>query len=292
MDTTVQIEGPYNFDQALKRLAFDPLIQTDREKRTLKLPILVNDQPVVVTLQATGSTENPSFHLTTHQNEDKDAILTKVYEIMHFHVPLKQVTDHYQDTDLYPLMKEHEGTPFITDFQPYGCLMKTIIHQQLNMKFATTLTERFVKTFGYEKEGAWFYPSPQTVSKLHVDELRQLQFSLRKAEYVIQTSEKIAAGNLDLEQIRLKREDQIVEELITLRGIGRWTAENFMMFGLGRMDLFPAQDIGVQNALKQFYNLDQKPSLEWMGKKSSDWSPYRSYATLYLWNSLENGIIV
>ncbi|MBM7097724.1 DNA-3-methyladenine glycosylase 2 family protein [Bacillus sp. H-16] len=291
MDTTVQLEGPYNFDQSLKRLAFDPLNSLDREKRTLKMPILIKGKPVVVTLRATGTTEKPTFHLTADANGDKDAILTRVYEIMHFDVPLKRMTGHYENTDLYPLMKQSEGVPFITDFQLYGCLMKTIIHQQLNMAFATTLTERFVKTYGTQKEGAWFYPDPETVSGLDVQQLRELQFSGRKAEYVIQTSEKIAAGHLDLDGLRPESEERIVEKLTALRGIGRWTSENFMMFGLGRMDLFPAQDIGVQNALKQFYHLDQKPSLDWMEKKSADWKPYRSYVTLYLWNSLENGIV-
>ncbi len=291
MNSSIQLQGPYNFDHALKRLETDPLNVVNQTKREVKIPLIVNETSVVVDVQATGTTEHPSFDLSISSSVDKKAVLTRLYEVMHFDVPLKNVANHFKAMDLYPLIRESYGIPFITDFQLYGCLMKTIIHQQLNMKFGITLTERFVKSFGENIHGVPFFPKPETVGQLHVDELRKLQFSQRKAEYVIDTSQMIAEGKLDFTEIKRKSDDEIIEELTKIRGIGRWTAENFMMFGLGRLDLFPKQDIGVQNALKRFYQLEKKPSFEFMEKIAGDWSPYRSYATLYLWNSLENGTV-
>ena len=80
---------------------------------------------------------------------------------------------------------------------------------------------------------------------------------------------------------------QIIEELIKIRGVGRWTAENFLLFGLGRPNLFPKADIGIQNAIKLLYNLERKPTMEEMAQFSKEWHPYLSYASLYLWRSIE-----
>ena len=78
-----------------------------------------------------------------------------------------------------------------------------------------------------------------------------------------------------------------MDTLIKVRGIGRWTVENFLLFGLGRPNLFPKADIGIQNAIKKLYNLEQKPTQEEMETHSKNWSPYLSYASLYLWRSVE-----
>ena len=118
-------------------------------------------------------------------------------------------------------------------------------------------------------------------------QLRTLKFSSRKAEYVIGLSEKVASGELDLEGMREWSDEAIIDELIKIRGIGRWTAENFLLFGLGRPNLFPKADIGIQNAIKLLYNLEKKPTMDEMNHFSEAWHPYLSYASLYLWRSIE-----
>jgi len=167
-------------------------------------------------------------------------------------------------------------------------MMKTIIHQQLNIRFAYTLTERFVKKFGKEKDGVYFSPTPETVSQLKYQDLRELSFSQRKAEYIIDTSRLIVNGDLDLDELSLRSDDEVIDQLVKIRGIGYWTAENILLFGLGRQNLFPVKDVGIQNAVKNLYNLDQKPTIEQLLSFSEGWSPYKSYASLYLWGSLEN----
>ena len=120
-----------------------------------------------------------------------------------------------------------------------------------------------------------------------VAELRDLQFSTRKAEYLIGLSEQVASGQLQLEKLALQSNQDIMDTLMKVRGIGRWTVENFLLFGLGRPNLFPKADIGIQNAIKKLYNLEQKPTQEEMETYSKNWSPYLSYASLYLWRSVE-----
>ena len=170
---------------------------------------------------------------------------------------------------------------------PYNCLVKCIIHQQLNIKFAYTLTERFVKAYGTEVNGAWFYPSPDRVAALTVEELRELQFSTRKAEYIIDISKEIAEGRLSLESLYDRTDEEIMKELIVYRGIGQWTIQNVLLFGLGRQNLFPIADIGIQNALKKLLGLEAKPTKEEMEQLIPAWEPYLSYASLYLWRSIE-----
>lgn len=283
----IQAEGPYNFDLVLDRLSIDPLNQVDLTERSVKVPIMLDGTPVVAQVKAIGTTEAPEFLIEGTEGRYKEKAAERLSEIFQWHLPLETIHLHFQNTDLKPIFDEHYGTPIILDFDPYGCLLKCIIHQQLNLAFAHTLTERFVKTFGFEKEGTWFYPLPEKVAELTVEDLRELQFSGRKAEYVIGIAKEISSGNLNFEELKDLTDEAIYDKLIKLRGVGPWTVQNFLMFGLGRPNLFPAADIGIQNALKKLYKLKEKPTLEEMENFSKSWNPYLSYASLYLWRSIE-----
>ncbi|WP_264805011.1 DNA-3-methyladenine glycosylase family protein [Cytobacillus sp. NCCP-133] len=283
----MQVEGPYNFDLVLERLSIDPLNRVDSDKRSVKVPLLLDGTPVVAQVKAIGTTEEPEFLIEGTEGPYKEKAAERLTEIFQWHFPLETIHQYFQNTDLKPIFDEHYGTPVVLDFDPYGCLLKCIIHQQLNLAFAHTLTERFVKTYGFQEEGAWFYPLPETVAALTVENLRELQFSGRKAEYVIGIAKEAASGNLDFKELKSLTDEEIYDKLIKLRGVGPWTVQNFLMFGLGRPNLFPVADIGIQNALKKLYQLEEKPTREDMEKFSKSWDPYLSYASLYLWRSIE-----
>jgi DNA-3-methyladenine glycosylase II len=282
---SIQIEGPYNFDRVLERHAIDPLKQIDFTKRTIKVPILIKKSPFVVDVTAIGTVENPIFKLTG-QDAKEDSI-KRISEIFQWGISLKKIHTHFQQTDLSELFQEHFGTPLVLDFDPFSCLVKCIVHQQLNLSFAHTLTERFVKKFGFEIDGVWFYPNPEKVAQLSVEQLRELQFSGRKAEYVLGLAKAVIDGDLNLEILKHESDEDIFNQLIKLRGVGAWTIQNFLMFGLGRPNLFPPADVGIQNALKKLYQLERKPTLEEMERYKQGWEPYLSYASLYLWRSIE-----
>lgn len=283
---TVKITGPYNFDLVLDRLALDPLHAIDRINRSVKAPLMVNEKPQVVEVKAIGSTDDPEFSISS----DNPEVIEKLAHIFQWNRPLMDIHNHFQMTDLYPIFEKHRGTPLVLDFDAYGCLLKCIVHQQLNLSFAHTLTERFVKTFGSEVDGVFFYPEPEKVASLAVEDLRELQFSGRKAEYVIGIAQAIVDGTLDIDSLHKKTDEEIMKELIKLRGVGPWTVQNLLMFGLGRPNLFPVADIGLQNALKKLYNLESKPTLKEMEEYKKAWEPYLSYASLYLWRSLEEAM--
>lgn len=280
----MKISGPYNFDLVLDRLANDPLHVVDQEKRSVKVPLSIGEQSKVVEVTAVGTTDEPEFIINGAETEEE---LKRVAHIFQWDTPLTDIHAHFQKTDLAPIFKEHRGTPLILDYHPYDSLLKSIVHQQLNLSFAYTLTHRFVSTFGYEVDGVPFYPKPEKVANLKVEDLRELQFSGRKAEYVIGIARAIVDGSLDMNSLHQKTDDEIMKELIKLRGVGPWTVQNLLLFGLGRPNLFPMADIGIQNALKKLYGLDRKPTIEEMEGYKKEWEPYLSYASLYLWRSIE-----
>ncbi|MEB1809069.1 MAG: DNA-3-methyladenine glycosylase [Bacillaceae bacterium] len=289
MKTIIEINTPYAASHLLERLSADPLYVVDRINHEVKVPIYTENKVVSVFFERNNGVTRLTI---TGDIEDEEKVLEKLKQIFLWDVNLQDISDHFKHTKLAPLFDIFYGTPIVCDFDLYGCLMKTIIHQQLNMKFAHELTSRFVKTFGFEVDGVPFYPEPSVVSKLEAEQLRQLQFSQRKAEYVIDTSKKIANGELDLEALRFKTDEEIIEKLVKIRGIGKWTAENFLLFGLGRPNLLPAADIGIQNALKRLYDLETKPKLDQVLELATEWEPYSSYASLYLWLSTERPQLV
>ncbi|MBT2637681.1 MULTISPECIES: DNA-3-methyladenine glycosylase [unclassified Bacillus (in: firmicutes)] len=281
----VSFSGPYDFDLALSRLALDPLHSVDIEKRHVKIPLSFNNKKIVAEVIGTGTLEKPEFLIRA--DNEKESTLDRLSEIFQWDVKLIQIHEHFQTTELKDLFIEHYGTPLVLEFDPFSSLVKSIIHQQVNLKFAFTLTERFVKSFGEELDGVWYYPNPEKVAQLTVEQLRELQFSGRKAEYVIGIAEMTASGQLDFEKMKTMPDAEVTRELIKIRGVGPWTVENFLMFALGRPNLFPMGDIGIQNALKKYFSLEEKPTPAEMEKFKEPWNPYLSYASLYLWRSIE-----
>lgn len=281
----IHIKSPYQFDHVLERHAIDPLKQVNLEKRMINVPVLIKNESYVVKVTGLGTVHEPIFQIES--TGPKEALIQRIAEIFQWNVSLSEIHQHFQKTKLSELFLEHFGTPLVLDFDPLSCLFKCIIHQQLNLAFAHTLTERFVKTYGYEINGVWFYPRPETVANLTVEQLRLLQFSGRKAEYVIGIAKAVVDGSLNLDRLSQETDEEIFNKLIKLRGVGAWTIQNFLLFGLGRPNLFPLADVGIQNALKKLFHLEQKPTIEEMEQFKQDWEPYLSYASLYLWRSIE-----
>src|SRR5690606_31611885 len=137
----------------------------------------------------------------------------------------------------------------------FESVVKTIIGQQLNMAFAGVLIRRLVALCGTEyRLGDTVlpvFPSPDAIARLRYEALQELQFSRRKAEYVIDFARLVDSGRLDLETLERADDEAVMERLTRIRGLGRWSAECTLMFGLGRPDVLPAADIGLRNAVQR-----------------------------------------
>lgn len=162
----------------------------------------------------------------------------------------------------------------------FEALCMSIASQQLSVKAAATIFGRFSDLFPNRK------PTPERVMTLSVDQIRAVGFSRPKASFIKDLAERVVDGRLDLKGLKKHPDDEVIRQLVAVKGIGRWTAEIFLMFRLGRMDVFPADDLGLMNAVHRAYGLRKRPDAKRLRKMGEAWSPYRSVAAWYLWQSL------
>ncbi|XLP22801.1 DNA-3-methyladenine glycosylase family protein [Bacillus toyonensis] len=282
----VTLEYPYHFEEVLKRLSFDPLNIIQLDEKVIYVPLCIDEEQVVVRLQGIGTVQNPQFWISS-QAGNPEKVMKRMRAIFYWDDPFQDIQNHFLSTSLRPLFEMYAYTPIILEFDYFACLLRCIIHQQINLKFATVLTEKFVKRYGTEKNGVFFFPTPEIVANISIEELREQKFSQRKAEYIVGLAERIARGTLDLASIETKTEEEVSAQLLPIRGIGAWTVQNFLMFGLGRENMFPKADIGIQRAVQGVFQLDDKPDDAFLENVKQECEPYCSYAALYLWKSIE-----
>ncbi len=166
---------------------------------------------------------------------------------------------------------------------PFESLIQSIIYQQLSGKAANAIYKRFLNYYG------GIIPTPQQIISTPNEILRdRIGLSFRKIEYIKDLSSRISDGRLSLSLLSGMTDDEIISELIKVKGIGRWTAEMFLIFCLGREDVIPIGDLGIRKAIQILYNLPQLPTPSSILIISLSWKPYRSIATWYLWKSLDN----
>jgi DNA-3-methyladenine glycosylase II len=161
----------------------------------------------------------------------------------------------------------------------FHTLAESILYQQLNGKAAATIFDRFTALAGDPL-------TPQGILKLTDAEMRGVGLSRQKTSYLRDLSEKTAAGLLEFQRMPEMTEEEVIAHLTQVKGVGVWTAHMFLMFSLGRPDILPVGDYGVQAAIKKHYKKRKWPKPAVMEKIAKPWSPYRSIACWYLWKSL------
>ena len=179
------------------------------------------------------------------------------------------------------ILKEVGPCKLKTRKDRFCALVDSIISQQISTAAATTIKQRLRDHASPESL------TPQTMATHDLESLRLLGVSKQKAGYILDLTAKVNSGVVDLSQIGRKDDQAIIEHLTQVKGIGEWTAQMFLMFTLGRLDVFPAGDLGIQNAIKRAYGYEERPALDKMGPLAETWRPYRTIASWYLWRSLE-----
>jgi DNA-3-methyladenine glycosylase II len=165
----------------------------------------------------------------------------------------------------------------------YDALVRSIVYQQLSGKAAGTIHRRFCEIYPGNR------PRAELVLTTEDERLRAAGLSRQKMGYLRDLSERVANKSLPLAHLGRLSDDSIIEHLIQVKGIGRWTVQMFLMFRLGRPDVLPELDLGVQNAIQRAYGLKKRPTPKDVLRIGEKWRPYASVASWYLWRSLENG---
>jgi 3-methyladenine DNA glycosylase/8-oxoguanine DNA glycosylase len=163
----------------------------------------------------------------------------------------------------------------------FSALVRAITGQQLSTKAAATIYGRLTSLM---PEGV----TPQSLSALSDDQLRTVGMSRQKGAYFRDLCDKVLSGALPLDSLETMEDDEVIAALTRVKGIGRWSAEMFLMFRLHRPDVLPVGDLGIVNAIKNVYGLRKTPTPDRIRKMGESWRPYRSVASWYLWRSLDN----
>lgn len=163
---------------------------------------------------------------------------------------------------------------------PFVALAYAIASQQLSTKAADTIFGRFCDLFPGR------VPDPAKLVTMDADAIRAVGFSRPKASFLKDLAARVVENRLPLESLQTLSDEEVFRTLTEVKGIGPWTAEVFLVFRLGRMDVFPADDLGLVKAVQRMYGLRKRPSRERLMKIAEPWRPYRSVAAWYLWRSL------
>jgi DNA-3-methyladenine glycosylase II len=163
----------------------------------------------------------------------------------------------------------------------FGLLVRSIVSQQISTIAARAIRKRLLELAGSDGLTAG------NLAQFTVEQLRSVGLSQQKASYVADLSCKVNDGTVDLRGIGRLSDERVVETLTQVKGIGRWTAQMFLIFSLGRPDVFPHDDLGVRTAIRDRYRLDDLPDKKTSLTIAAPWRPYASVASWYCWRSLD-----
>jgi len=183
------------------------------------------------------------------------------------------------DPVLGSLISRYKGLTLASRGDAFQTLARSIVGQQISVKAAQSVWDRFAAEVGTMQ--------PKRVLKLSEARLRGCGLSGQKVSYLLDLSERFAKGVMVVERWHDMDDETLIADLTQVKGIGRWTAEMFLIFYLTRPDVFPLGDLGVQRALSLHYNKGRKLSDRRITQLSKLWTPWRSVATWYLWRSLD-----
>jgi DNA-3-methyladenine glycosylase II len=195
----------------------------------------------------------------------------------------KRIADYLKSRDsrLNPLIEKYPGVCLTPSRDYFSDLASAIVCQQLSDKAGAAIWRRFEALFVGKKV------TPRYVSEKSIEELRTSGVSNSKAQYIKNVADAFLNQTVDPEKFREMTDEEIIKELVKIKGVGKWTAEMFCVFSLGREDIFSLGDLGLNNALMRLYKRKKPFSGKFAERITGKWSPYRSYASLLLWKSLE-----
>ncbi|HWT55887.1 MAG TPA: DNA-3-methyladenine glycosylase [Candidatus Microsaccharimonas sp.] len=202
-----------------------------------------------------------------------DATLTAAVEHLKKHDPLLgSVIERYGPCTIRP----HHNY--------YQELVDSIISQQLSVHAARAIEQRFRDLFG----GA--FPTAEQILTTDVETLRRLGFSRAKGNYVLDLAQHIVDGKIKFDHFDSLSNEEVMAELLPVKGIGEWTVHMFLMFCMGRLDVLPVGDLGIRNGVRKLYGLEEVPSPTQVTEiaTQNNWHPYESVASWYIWQSLDN----
>ncbi|MFJ7953361.1 DNA-3-methyladenine glycosylase 2 [Lysinibacillus sp. NPDC096418] len=294
-ESYIEVWTPVEFDfsECLKFLArSDQEVLHKIDDDNLYKLLKINEESILCKISSNRTFIQVDFPLGTPTNSVRGKIAAYICEWFDLERDLSRFYEMASnDKILQPLAQKYYGLRMICMPDLFEALVWAIMGQQINLTFAYTLKKRFVEHYGecltFEGETYWLFPSFERIASVNVDDLRELQFTGRKSEYIIDIAKRMANGELTKEML-LQKENihQVKKLLMGIRGVGAWTADYVMMKSFYDPNGFPIADVGLHNALKTQLGLERKPTIEELKEIEIHWEGWQAYATFYLWRSL------
>ena len=186
------------------------------------------------------------------------------------------------DKNLSNFLKQFDVPVLPIEEDYFWSLTRSVIYQQISGKAAKKISDRYLKLFSKGSK-----MSPVDVIKIDIEKIQNVGISRQKSGYIKNIANAFDEGLVNEIELHKLSDQEIIDQLVKIKGVGRWTAEMFLIFTLRRPDIFPVTDLGVQKGFQIYYNLDELPSIDMMNEKSEKWKPYRTIMSLYLWFAVE-----
>jgi DNA-3-methyladenine glycosylase II len=199
----------------------------------------------------------------------------------------KIILKHFDERDIVMASLIRQVGPFKLkrNRNYFQVLCKAIIGQQISIKAAESITHRFQNLF----EGG--RTTPEKLQGLPEKQLREVGLSGQKVKYMKDLSEKFIDGTVRPHRMAYQDNEEIIEQLISIYGVGRWTAEMFLIFSLNRLDILPVGDLGLRAGVQQIYNMRALPCPDKVRKLGNKWQPFATVGTWYIWRSMDEFVV-
>ncbi len=292
-----EIIPPYNFELSLS-FSHDCRFEQNPDISALHRFLAIDGIAVLMKIACRGKINSPhgivNWLYPDGGKISRDEIINKARHIIGADVDLRPF---YQlarkDKRLKRLIDKFRGLKPVLTSTVFESAAWAIVGQQVTMTFAATLRNRLVKKYGkiYSENGISMemFPEPDRFGRVKIDHLKKLQFSGRKAEYLLGLSDLIRSGRFDIESLGGLPYHEAVDRLMSVRGIGPWSANYILMRGAGHLNCLPVGDSGLHRAVREFYQLNEAPAIRTIEKTAEPFEPFRSLFTLYMWHYLLQG---
>jgi DNA-3-methyladenine glycosylase II len=288
----IEPEPPFNFELTAEIFSSgDPEIQKYEDNSYWQL-IRLKNRLLLITLRSTGTVDKPELLVDIKPDDDLNnrdihhvskvvsSIFNLDFNLLNFYKDMRS------DSIMSKLIVKLRGlnSPTTTTF--FEAIVSSVIEQQISLKAARSIENRMIKDFGdklqLDNKTYYIFPTTKTLSNLDKNDLRDSGLSFRKAEYVIGLSKDIIQNKLDLDGLKKLDTPEIIQKLITIRGIGCWTAELAVIRGLHRMVALPTDDIGLRRLVSHYYNDDKPLTVDELLDIAKGWGRWSGLAAFYL----------
>lgn len=289
----VQTPEPFNFKECLVYLSRSPLERLHSVENGCVTKLLhFGEEKILIQFNALQGGLEVKFLNCKPSDEIKLFVQSYIAEWFDFKVDLNRFYNLAEKVDAVDrLVCNFRGLRIVKIQCLLQALCWAIMGQQVNITFAYTLFGRFIETYGesalFQNKKYWLFPKAETIAGIKPEDLRHLQFTRMKAEYIIQIATLISSDELSRDELIKAGDFEMARKrLVSIRGVGPWTANYVLMRCLGALDAFPLEDVGLHNAIKALLRLKEKPdhkTIEHIAKSVPGWG---SYLAFYLYRSL------